>query len=224
MTRFWLGVVAAVALVVAAFAFRHEVGPALRDLEAAVQGAGPLGPLLFVAGYSVYAVLCLPGPLILATAGTLFASHPAVAVASVMGGEVVAQAAAFLIARQVARDRVRDRVGEAPWFLWLEEQTRTRGASGVLAIRLMPFFPNSLANWAFGLTSIPFAPYLAASVVGSLPCVLAYILGTAGIVRLLRDRAWEHDLWLALGMLLAVVGVVLLLNRRRATSPAGPAD
>lgn len=211
--RLIVGTVIAVVVTAICFAFRHELGPALHELESAVQRSGPYGPLVFGLGYVVWAVLCLPGPLILAVAGTLFASQFWVAILTVSLGDATAQGIAFLLARRVARERVRKLVGHHAWFQWLEEQTQQGGFWRVLTIRAMPVFPNSLANYAFGLTAIGFWPYLLGSWAGSLPNIAICIGGTAGVVHLLKNRAWEHDLWLALGLVLAVSFAVWTMGR-----------
>lgn len=210
-----LAVSAFVAVVVTAlaFTFRHELGPALHELEKVVDDSGPWGPLVFGLGYIVWAVLCLPGPLILALAGTLFASHFWLAILTVSLGDATAQGIAFLVARRVARDRVRAMVGHHAWFQWLEEQTRQGGIWRVLTIRALPFFPNSLANYAFGLTAVDFGPYLLGSWAGSLPNIAICIGGTAGVVHLLKNHTWEHDLWLALGLVLTACAAMWLVGR-----------
>lgn len=216
-----VGPLAVVLLVGLGFGFRHEVGPVLHALEARVLQAGPFASLLFALVLAVWGALCLPGPLILAAAGALFPSRPLVALATVMLGDTLAQAGAFLIARHLARERVQARLGGLSWFRWLEDQTRQRGTAAVFTIRLMAFFPNSMASYAFGLTSVPFWPYLAASFAGSLLPTALYVFGAAGIVHLVRSPAVEHDLWLALAIVLAVVAVNRRLSRRGGAPSAG---
>jgi len=216
--KFCFWPLAAVAIVVVGFTLRGDVGPALHAIEAAVLRAGPLGPLLFIAVAAVWATLCLPGPILLTAAGTLFASRPVLAIACASIGDTIAQAVAFQIACRGARDKVKEWVGNKPWYLWLEDQISTRGAAAVFTIRLMPFFPNSIANYAFGLLNVPFGSYLAASWAGTLPTMIAYVGGTAGVVHILKRGHWEHDLWIALGIVVAVSLVTLVLRKKLGSS------
>ncbi len=180
---FLLGLAAAAVVL---FLMRGQVAPMLAWLEQAVARAGPWGPPLFVLATAGWATLLLPGPLILALAGTLYSHQPLLAVAVVSGGFTVSQAVAFQLARTLFRDRVVNTVGEKPWFQWLEQRVEQGGARAVFFIRCLPFFPNSLANYGFGLTRVSFWPYLLASWAGTLPLLFIYILGTAGFVHLLR--------------------------------------
>jgi uncharacterized membrane protein YdjX (TVP38/TMEM64 family) len=160
--------------------------PLLDLLQQSVEDAGSFGPILFIFATGLWAFLLLPGPLIMALAGTLFSKNPILAIQVISLGFALAQAAAFLLSRAVLRERVLARVGNTGWFLWLEDKVRLKGALGVLVIRTLPFFPNSLANYAFGLTNIRFGPYLVASWLGTLPMIFCYIFGAAGFVHLLR--------------------------------------
>ena len=220
-TRWRVASLAAVPLIALGFAFRHQVGPGLHCLEAQVQAAGPFAPLLFALGLGVWGTLCLPGPVMLAAVGTFFASRPLLALAVVLAGDALAQAAAFLIARRLARQGVQSRFGHLGWYQWLEEQTLSRGAAAVFAIRMTPFFPNALASYAFGLTPLAFWPYLAASVAGSALPLGACVLGTAGIVNLVRTPAFRHDLPVALVLALAVSALIYVLGRGGQRAAAG---
>ncbi|MCA9790278.1 MAG: TVP38/TMEM64 family protein [Candidatus Eremiobacteraeota bacterium] len=214
-SEFWATAAGAIILVVVLFAFRAELGPILHGLEAAVARAGPVGPLVFVLVYAVWATLCLPGPLMLAAAGTLFASRPLVAISCIWLGDALAQAVAFQVARRWARQRIEAWLGDKPWFSWLQAQISKQGARAVFTVRLMPFFPNSLANYAFGLTPLSFWPYLLASVAGSLPNTALYVGGAAGVVHLVKHPVWEHDILIGLGVTLALLGLTYLALRTR---------
>ena len=202
----WL--LAAGAVLALAFAFRHDVGPLLHLLDTTVREAGPGAPVALALVIGLWGTLCLPGPVILAAAGALFSSRPLLAVATVMAGDTLAQALAFLVARHLARERVRG------WFQWLEKQTRERGAAAVLSTRLMAFFPNALASYAFGLMPLEFGPYLAASFAGTLLPTSLFVLGSTGIVHLLKNPVFEHDLLVALGLAALVFAGNLALSRR----------
>jgi uncharacterized membrane protein YdjX (TVP38/TMEM64 family) len=78
----------------------------------------------------------------------------------------------------------------------------------VLLLRLSPIVPFGFANYAMGLTSVGFGPYVLASVLGMLPGTFLYVyLGWIGIesVRGGERSAWE---WTFLGVGLAATAVL----------------
>ncbi len=201
----------AVALLSAGYVFRGELNGLLSRLEGVVSQLGPLAPVAMAVVCGLWGALCLPGPLMQGTVGTLFATEPLTALGVVVAGETLAQTIAFLVARTLGRRRVRERLQDQPWFGKLESETEKKGFYGVLVFRLMPFFPNALGSYAFGLTSLRFWPYLVASVIGSFPKMVLYIYGTTSLVRLLKAGALT-----ARGLGAATLGLLLLALLGRA--------
>lgn len=190
--------------------YRTPLTHALYSLESTVDHLGILGPAFLVAVTAVWAILCLPGPVVFGFVGTIYSSHPHNALLVVLASDAIAQAVGFLVARHLWRERATKWLSKKPWFLWLEEQAELRGAYGVLVIRMMPFFPNSLANYAFGLSALRFGPYLLASVLGSIPNLGLYIYGTAGAIHLIRSGLGEDKLYLA-GIVIASMLIALVI-------------
>jgi uncharacterized membrane protein YdjX (TVP38/TMEM64 family) len=184
---FWgILLLATVALLI--YQVRSLIVPALGAVEGLVYQAGAFGPILMVLATGIWITLLLPGPLILGLSGTLFADHPLVAIAVSSLGIALAQATAFILARSFMRQAVLDKVGHKPWFRWLSQKVEEKGAKGVLVIRLLPGFPNTLANYGFGVTKIKFWPYLLASWLGTLPLITVFILGAAEFIQILREH------------------------------------
>ena len=189
----------------------ESLSSALSQLESTVSELEFWGPVLVTVLASLWAILCLPGPIILGFIGTVYSRDPHIGLAVAVAADSVAEAVGFLVARHLGREQVLKWLGEKHWFQWLEEQIALRGAYGVFVIRLMPFFPNSLANYAFGLSSLRFWPYFIASVLGSIPNLALYIMGTAGVVHLVRHGLGAGiNMYTAGGLL--VVTVILLLG------------
>lgn len=179
-----LGVLALVGAL--AYGFRENLTVILESVERMVAAAGPMGPAVFAVLYGVWQALLLPGAPLIGLAGTIFATRPLTGIVCISLGSAIAQAVGFVLARRFARDRVREQVGGKAWFMKLEHETEERGARAVLLYRLMMFLPQAPANYAFGLTSVRFVPYLLASVLGSLPSIVLYIGGIAGLVQFLK--------------------------------------
>lgn len=199
------------AVIVTGFLFRSHLIAWLWELEHWVEDAGPWAPILMSVVCSVWAILCLPGPPILGLVGTMFSEQPLLGLLIVMIGDTAATIFGFLVARHVGRRFVLERLESKPWFAWLETNVNERGLYGVFLIRMMPFFPNSLANYALGLSPLRFWPYLAASVSGSIPNLALYIYGTAGIVELVR-----HGFASGLSLHAALLGLLLVALAARA--------
>ena len=91
----------------------------------------------------------------------------------------------FVIARYAARPIVEKMFlrgdGDASKFAALDQAVMRDGAQIVLLTRLSPLSPYVAMSFAFGLTAVDFAPYIAASAVGILPASALYVyLGDTG--------------------------------------------
>lgn len=192
--------------------YRESLVHALYSLEATLEHMDFWGPILMTVIASIWAILCLPGPIILGFVGTAYSSHPFLGLIIAVTADSVAEVVGFLVARHLGRDAVRRWLAKKPWFQWLEEQAELRGAYGVFVIRMMPFFPNSLANYALGLSALRFWPYLMASILGSIPNLAVYVFGAAGTIRLLRTGLGSNSLHIAAGIILATIIVLIVLQ------------
>ena len=182
--RFYIPILIIIAVVM--FQMRNQVIPTLNALEGLVAQAGIFGPIILVLVIGVWLTLLLPGPLILGLAGTAYAHSPLLAILLSSLGVSLAQCMVFLLARFWVRDAVLGRIGHRVWFQKLAQQVEKKGAKGVFVVRILPVFPNTLCNYAFGLTKIPLVPYLLASWAGSLPLVTVLVLGTSGFIQFME--------------------------------------
>ena len=147
------------------------------DIEHAIRTLGLWGPVAYVALFAFATVLFLPGALFAVAGGVLFG--PVWGTIVNLTGASLGATLAFLIARYVAADWVRQKAGTR-----LERLIKGVEAEGwrcVTLMRLMPFIPFNLLNYALGLTRIPVASYVLASVISMTPGAAAYTwLGYAG--------------------------------------------
>jgi uncharacterized membrane protein YdjX (TVP38/TMEM64 family) len=170
-----LGLLALAAAVVVVLVFFRDLP---RQMIAAVERAGPWGPVLLGVVYVPAAVLLVPGSLLTLGAGAAFGL--VVGTVCVSLGSTGGAGAAFLVGRTLARGWVESRVADNPRFQAIDRAVAERGFQIVLLLRLSPVFPYTLLNYALGLTQIPFRSYLLASWVGMLPGTIMYVyLGTA---------------------------------------------
>ncbi len=158
-------------------AWLHRDALDMAALDGRVRDAGAWGPALFMCAYIVATVLSLPGALLTLAGGALFG--PVWGTLYSLTGATIGATASFAIARYAASDWVRRRAGS--WVLSLIDGVEKEGWRFVAFVRLVPFLPFNLLNYALGLTRIRVAHYALASYVFMLPGALAYTyLGYAG--------------------------------------------
>lgn len=169
-------------------------------------------PLLFLISYALLTVLMVPGTALSLAGGAVFGLGPGT-VLNLLGATLGA-ALAFLIARYLAADPVRRRVGGR--LLRLIEGVEQEGWRFVVFTRLVPLFPFVLLNYGFGLTRIPFGQYLLATLIAMLPGALAFTwLGHAGGAALRGDDDAVTQALLALAVLAIVAYLPRLWRNRR---------
>ena len=154
------------------------------------------------------------GTLLAAATGVLLggaAGMPVALLGATLGG-----IAAFLVARRLGRGPAEALAG--PRLTRLRERVEQRPLLTIALARLAPGSPATIVNYAAGLTHIRLRHFVAGSVIGGAPRVLAY---TA-----LGGAAAEGALWPAAAgaTLLAVIGVAgTVVARRRRAGAALPA-
>jgi uncharacterized membrane protein YdjX (TVP38/TMEM64 family) len=86
-----------------------------------------------------------------------------------------ASALAFLVARHLARDKIRTLLERRPKYRALDQAVVEDGWKVVVLLRLSPVVPFNLQNYALGATAIPFWKYLTATLVGIIPGIAIYV-------------------------------------------------
>lgn len=186
----------------------------LRVFQAWVSRQGALGGILYGAFYVLAALLFVPGSALTVGAGLLFGLAWGTALVSV--ASTTAAAAAFLIARYLARERVENRVKKDERFGAIDRAIGEKGWKIVALLRLSPLVPFSLSNYLYGLTSIAFLPYVLTSWLAMLPATVLYVyLGAAGKAAVGAGKGGHtaaERVFFGVG-LLATVAVTVLLTR-----------
>ena len=191
-------------------------GGALPRFTAWVNGLGVWGPVVFILGYAAAVVAFVPGAVLTLAGGAIFGLAQGtvyVFIAAVLGS-----AAAFLVARHLARAAVERRIARNPRFAAIDRAVAAEGRKIVFLLRLSPVFPFTLLNYVLGLTRVRFADYLIASL-GMIPGTLLYVYygKLAGDVATLAagapaPRGAGYWTVLALG-LVATVAVTTVVTR-----------
>ena len=173
----WIGVVA---LAVGAFAAWYFL-PVEEWIEAFVRfvkSLGVWGVLSFALVYIVVVLLFGPASVLSIASGLAFGlwGIPFVLVVGTTAG-----AAAFLIARYLARDRVVAAMEGHPNFQAIGRAIDEEGWKVVGLIRLSPPIPFAVTSYFFGITNIGFWTFAVVTFVGILPLTLVYVtLGAMG--------------------------------------------
>lgn len=200
------------AAIATAYFYRDQFNAAA--LENWVQNASALGPLLYMGLYAAATVLFLPGSLLTFAGGALFG--PVWGTLYSLTGATLGASGAFLIARYLAQEWVRQRSGGI--LKKLLDGVDAEGWKFVAFVRLVPLFPFNLLNYALGLTRIGLAAYVAASFVFMLPGALAYTyLGYAGHEAVAGGEGLIQKGLFALTLLALVAFLPRLIKRLRGT-------
>ena len=168
-------------LVLAAIVVLFRVLPVaewLRQFQAWIRGAGPIGYVIYTLVYAVCVVLFIPASILTLGAGAIFGVVAGTIV--VVIGATLGATLAFLLARTVLRRKVERMTANNAKFRALDRAIAREGAKIVVLIRLAPVFPFTYINYAFGLTGIRLVPYLLATFFGIIPASFAFVyLGSA---------------------------------------------
>ncbi len=144
-----------------------------------IAGLGWRGFVLFVGLYAAGTVLLVPGSALTVGAGLVFGLGPGIAAVTL--GANLGAAAAFLLARYVARERVATLAARYPLAKALDAAMAREGWKVVFLLRLSPLIPFNVVNYLYGLTSIRFWTYALNSFAGMLPGTVLYVyFGAAG--------------------------------------------
>jgi len=211
-----LRLLAAAAGVVALLWIGRELGAHVPRFAAWVESLGVWGPLVFIAGYALATVAFIPGSLLTLAAGAIFGLVRGTVF--VFFGASLGAAAAFVIARYLARGWVESRIASNPRFRTIDKAVAQQGRKIAFLLRLSPVFPFNLLNFALGLTRVRFSDYMVACL-GMIPGTFLYVyygkaLGSlaavAGGSRADRDVGY----WIVLSLgLLATVVVTAIITR-----------
>lgn len=178
-----------------------------------IDGLGYWGPLALGALYILATVLFIPGTILSLAAGGLFGLWLGFAIISL--ASTIGAAAAFLIARYLARKRVAKMVKNNRHLDALDRAIGEGGWKVVGLLRLSPAIPFNVQNYLYGVTSIEFWPCVLTSWVAMMPGTFLYIyIGHVSGAALGQQRQRSTAEWVMLGVgLLATIAVTVYVTR-----------
>lgn len=188
-----------------------------------VESLGPWGPAAFVGAYVLLTTFASPMWPLTVLSGVLFGPVVGVVLASV--ASTLAASVGMLGARYLARDFVAMRLGDSRHFTRLNGLIAQHGVPVVAFTRLVPLFPFSPLNLAFGLTPVPATTYIFWSWLCMLPTTVIYVVG-GGTLKL--AIAEGRVPWAAIAVAVAVAAglavVVRSIRRKMAAEDGGTPD
>ncbi|MGQ0483704.1 MAG: TVP38/TMEM64 family protein [Pseudonocardia sp.] len=139
--------------------------PGPEVVEQLLRRLGWAAPVMFVGVCAVLTVLVFPKPVLAIAAGVVFGT--AMGTVLVVLGSSLGAAGSYFIGRRAGREAVTKMVRGRSALIdrWLG----SHGFIAVLYARLLPVVPFSLVNYTSGVSSIRFAEFIAATVVGIIP-------------------------------------------------------
>lgn len=164
--------------------------------------AGIWAPLAFIGFYALWTVLFLPGVVSTLLGGLLFGALWGTLYNLI--GAVIGATGSFLIARYLAHDWVEKKAGGK--LKQLLEGINKEGWRFVATVRLIPFLPFNLLNYALGLTAIGLIPYIIASAIFMMPGTFAYsYIGSLGEIAINGGgQHWVGRISLGVGFLVVL--------------------
>ena len=141
----------------------------LAELREWANRAGGAGPPLFVVWFLALNTIGVPLPFLGSAAGIAFG--PVSGATTLLIAMTITACAQFLLARHVAGERVRQRLGHA--FVRVSRLLERRGVIAVAGVRLMPG-PFSEFNMLAGLTVVKLRDFTIGTIIGCAPKALAW--------------------------------------------------
>jgi uncharacterized membrane protein YdjX (TVP38/TMEM64 family) len=201
-------------IVLASAAYFFPLVPALEHVSAWLGGLGVIGAALFAVLIAVSSLCLLPASPFIIAASAVFGFSLGLLTSAV--GIILGAASGYFLSRLFLRKDVADQLKGRPTFKAIDQAIAEEGWKIVLLLRLCPI-PFGLANYLYGLTAIPFLPYLITTFLGAVPGLLLFShLGSAGKAGLqaLASGNWNKGggeiALLGLSLAATIVLVVLL--------------
>ena len=151
------------------------------NIDSILDNLGPLAALVYIAIYAIAPVLFIPGTAVTIIGGFIFGTTWGF-IYSIIGATIGASLA-FLTGRYLAHDWTEKSSGKM--LQDIKKGIEQDGWKYIAFTRLVPMFPYSILNYAFGLTNIPLVTFAVTSCICLIPGTIVYsYIGSVG-----RDAA-----------------------------------
>lgn len=167
---FWLALIGGYALY--ANANDLTVQEAVRNLAALLTGS-TFGVIIYIAIYALRPILFFPATLITLLAGFLFG--PVVGIIATVLGSNSSAMVAYIIGRYFGGDLLNENEEDASLIKRYTGRLRENSFEAVLLMRLL-FLPYDLVNYLAGFLRIDWKAFLLATIIGSIPGTISFVL------------------------------------------------
>lgn len=209
----------AAAALAALLYFGRGVAERLPEFALWVKSLGVWGPVAFMTGYVVAALVLAPAFLLTVSAGAIWGLR--LGVLYVMIGATLGAVAAFVVSRYLMRQFVERYVLRNPLLAAIDRAVETEGFRLIFLLRLSPVVSYVLLNYVLGISRVRVRDYVAGSI-GMLPTVLAYVYAgriigdVASVARgAAAPRGPAGYALLGLGLVATVIATVLVTRAAR---------
>lgn len=177
------------------------------NLDLVLDYLGPWAPAVFILLYSLAPVLFIPGTVMTLIGGLIFGMYWGVLYSLI--GATIGASLAFLAGRYIAEDWVK---GKSQSMLReVKLGIEKEGWRYIAFTRLVPIFPYSILNYAFGLTNISLATFALTSFICLIPGTIAYTyIGYVGH----QAAEGSKGLLLQVSLVLALILLIDLIRKR----------
>lgn len=134
---------------------------------------GGVAVVLFTVGYGLCATAFVPRPLLNIASGALLGSY--LGLAAALAGTVLSAALSFGLGRLLGQDALRPLL-RGRWLKAIDRQLSTHSFRSMLIIRLFPGVPFAPVNYGAAVSRMRWAPFLVATLIGSIPNNAAYVV------------------------------------------------
>ncbi|ADI00760.1 TVP38/TMEM64 family protein [Salisediminibacterium selenitireducens] len=198
-----IGLVAVIALV---FTIAWQTGAlekiqSISAMQEFIEGFGVMGYVIFVLVFMASAVFLLPGAIFPIVGGVAFG--PVLGGILSLMGATLGAAAAFLVAKYLARDMIMKKFKGNPIFDKIDKGVEENGVSFLILTRFVPVFPYNVQNYVYGLTSLGFWKFTIVSGITMAPGAMIYAFMAGQIAR--------EGVSMTLVLQFAAAGIILFL-------------
>jgi pyruvate/2-oxoglutarate dehydrogenase complex dihydrolipoamide dehydrogenase (E3) component/uncharacterized membrane protein YdjX (TVP38/TMEM64 family) len=144
------------------------------EIRQSIQDAGPLGPLLYMATYSVTSIILFPATILSVSSGAIWGTYLGTFYTVIAAA--IASCIPFLLARILGRQLAQRMLHKSNSMNICDKFIGKNGFLTVLVMRLIPIFPWDAVNYGAGLCSIKFRHYILATSIGIIPGSFTYNL------------------------------------------------